>query len=169
MSAAPSVSPRVSRSAAMLRESSVSSASATPRASAAPVASGASVACPLLLTQVAAGFPSPADDYLDRPLDIAEHLIRHPEATFFLRAQGYSMTGAGIHDGDLLVVDRAAEPVHNKVAIVAVDGELTVKRLYLRAGRVVLLPENPDYEPLDVTGRDDVHVWGVVTYVVHAL
>ncbi|MDR3044183.1 MAG: translesion error-prone DNA polymerase V autoproteolytic subunit [Desulfovibrio sp.] len=145
---------------------SVSPASAAPRAS---LASGARVACPLLLTRVAAGFPSPADDYLDRPLDIAEHLIRHPEATFFLRAQGQSMTGAGIHDGDLLVVDRAVEPVHNKVAIVAVDGELTVKRLHLRAGRVVLLPENPDYEPLDITGRDDVHVWGVVTYVVHAL
>ncbi|WMW67068.1 translesion error-prone DNA polymerase V autoproteolytic subunit [Nitratidesulfovibrio liaohensis] len=145
---------------------SVSPASAAPRA---PSASGVRVACPLLLARVAAGFPSPADDYLDRPLDIAEHLIRHPEATFFLRAQGQSMIGAGIHDGDLLVVDRAVEPVHNKVAIVAVDGELTVKRLHLRAGRVVLLPENPDYEPLDVTGRDDVHVWGVVTYVVHAL
>lgn len=141
-------------------------ASAAPRA---PLASGVRVTCPLLLARVAAGFPSPADDYLDRPLDIAEHLIRHPESTFFLRAQGQSMTGAGIHDGDLLVVDRAVEPVHNKVAIVAVDGELTVKRLHLRAGRVVLLPENPDYEPLDVTGRDDVHVWGVVTYVVHAL
>ena len=139
---------------------SVSPASTAPRAP---------VSCPLLLARVAAGFPSPADDYMDRPLDIAEHLVRHPEATFFLRAQGQSMTGAGIHDGDLLVVDRAVEPVHNKVAIVAVDGELTVKRLYLRAGRVVLLPENPDYEPLDVTGRDDVHVWGVVTYVVHAL
>lgn len=135
----------------------------------APLASGVRVTCPLLLARVAAGFPSPADDYMDRPLDIAEHLIRHPEATFFLRAQGQSMIGAGIHDGDLLVVDRAVEPVHNKVAIVAVDGELTVKRLHLRGGRVVLLPENPDYEPLDVTGRDDVHVWGVVTYVVHAL
>lgn len=135
----------------------------------APAGASAPVACPLLLTRVAAGFPSPADDYLDRPLDITEHLVRHPEATFFLRAQGQSMTGAGIHDGDLLVVDRAVEPVHNKVAIVAVDGELTVKRLHLRGGRVVLLPENPDYDPLDVTGRDDVHVWGVVTYVVHAL
>ncbi len=138
-------------------------------ASPATAAPRAPVTCPLLLARVAAGFPSPADDYMDRPLDIAEHLIRHPEATFFLRAQGQSMIGAGIHDGDLLVVDRAVEPVHNKVAIVAVDGELTVKRLHLRAGRVALLPENPDYEPLDVTGRDDVHVWGVVTYVVHAL
>lgn len=124
--------------------------------------------CPLLLTRVAAGFPSPADDYMDRPLDIGEYLVRHPEATFFMRAQGESMIGAGIHDGDLLVVDRAVEPAHNRVAIVEVDGELTVKRLWLRGGRVVLAPENPEYSPLDVTGREDVRVWGVVTYVVHA-
>lgn len=123
---------------------------------------------PLPVARAATGFPSPADDHLDRPLDIAEHLVRHPEATFFLRARGRSMIGAGIHDGDLLVVDRAVDPVHGKVVIGEVNGKLIVRRLCLRGGRMLLLPENPEYAPLDVAGRDDVRIWGVVTYVVHA-
>ncbi len=87
---------------------------------------------PLYLSPVAAGFPSPADDYIDQKLDLHSHLVRNPAATFFLRAQGDSMIGAGIHDGDLLVVDRSLEAAHNRVAIVALDGELTVKRLVYR-------------------------------------
>lgn len=84
---------------------------------------------PLYLSPVKAGFPSPADDFIDRKLDLHEYLVHNEAATFFLRAQGDSMTGAGIHDGDLLIVDRSIEASHNKIVIAAIDGELTVKRL----------------------------------------
>ena len=124
---------------------------------------------PLYLTPVEAGFPSPAEDYLDRRLDLHQHLVRNEAATFFLRAHGESMLGAGIHDGDLLIVDRSIEPAHRKVVIAAVDGELTVKRLLYREGRVFLAPENPQFEPIDITESEFVHIWGVVTYVVHKL
>lgn len=124
---------------------------------------------PLYLTPVEAGFPSPAEDYVDRKLDLHEHMVRNEAATFFLRAHGDSMLGAGIYDGDLLVVDRSLEAAHNRVVIAALDGELTVKRLVRRQGRVLLVPENPDYAPVDITEHEGVHVWGVVTYAVHKL
>jgi len=121
----------------------------------------------LYLSPIEAGFPSPAEDYLDRRLDLHEHLVRNRASTFFLRAHGDSMTGAGIHDGDLLIVDRAEAAGHNKVVIAALDGELTVKRLLRRNGRVLLVPENPDYAEIDITEHEHVHIWGVVTYAVH--
>ena len=124
---------------------------------------------PLYLAPVEAGFPSPAEDYLDRRLDLHQHLVRNEAATFFLRAHGESMLGAGIHDGDLLIVDRSIEPAHRKVVIAALDGELTVKRLLYREGRVFLAPENPQFDPIDITESEFVHIWGVVTYVVHKL
>ena len=124
---------------------------------------------PLYLSPIAAGFPSPAEDHLDRRLDLHEHLVRNRASTFFLRAHGDSMTGAGIHDGDLLVVDRSEAAGHNKVVIAALDGELTVKRLLRRNGRVLLAPENPDYPEIDITEHEHVHVWGVVTYAIHKL
>ena len=124
---------------------------------------------PLYLAPVEAGFPSPAEDYLDRRLDLHQHLVRNEAATFFLRAHGESMLGAGIHDGDLLIVDRSIEPAHRKVVIAALDGELTVKRLLYREGRVFLASENPQFEPIDITESEFVHIWGVVTYVVHKL
>ena len=124
---------------------------------------------PLFLSPVKAGFPSPAEDYIDRKLDLHEYLVHNRAATFFLRAQGDSMLGAGIHDGDLLIVDRSVEASHDRVVIAALDGELTVKRLIRRKGRVLLAPENPDYPEFDITEREYVHIWGVVTYVVHKL
>lgn len=125
------------------------------------------VPLPLYLAGVQAGFPSPADDYIDRRLDLNEHLVRHPAATFFVRASGDSMRGAGIHDGDLLVVDRAEEARSGRVVIAAVNGELTVKRLDRRGERLVLAPANPDYPELDVTGNESFDIWGVVTHVIH--
>lgn len=127
------------------------------------------VGLPLYLTPVEAGFPSPAEDYLDRKLDLHQHLVRNEAATFFLRAHGESMIGAGIHDGDLLIVDRSVDAGHRKVVIAALDGELTVKRLLRREGRVYLAPENPQFDPIDITESEFVHIWGVVTYVVHKL
>ncbi|WP_300800298.1 translesion error-prone DNA polymerase V autoproteolytic subunit [uncultured Desulfovibrio sp.] len=124
---------------------------------------------PLYLAPVEAGFPSPADDYQDRKLDLHEYCVRNEAATFFVRAHGESMINAGIHDGDLLVVDRSLQAGHNRVVIAALDGELTVKRLVRRQGRVYLMPENPDYPPFDITEREHVHIWGVVSYVIHKL
>lgn len=124
---------------------------------------------PLFLSPVQAGFPSPAEDCMEGPLDLHEHLVRHKSATFFLRVSGQSMIKAGIFDGDLLVVDRIITPGHNKVVIAALDGELTVKRLVRRNGRVLLVPENPDYPEIDITEHEYVHIWGVVTYVIHKL
>ena len=118
---------------------------------------------------VSAGFPSPADDYLDQKLDLNEHLVKHPAATFFVRAIGDSMLGAGIHSGDLLVVDRSLEATSGRIVIAALDGELTVKRLREQGETVYLLPENPNYETITVKAESDFEIWGVVTAVVHAL
>ncbi|OYV47447.1 MAG: hypothetical protein B7X12_00740 [Halothiobacillus sp. 20-53-49] len=119
--------------------------------------------------RIAAGFPSPADDYADERIDLNRHLIRHKEATFFLRVQGDSMLGAGIHDGDLLIVDRAITATDGKVVIAALDGELTVKRLSIRGEVVRLVPENPAYPVIEVNQDQDLVIWGVVTNVIHAL
>ena len=124
---------------------------------------------PLYLSPVEAGFPSPADDALDKRLDLHEYLVRNEAATFFLRAHGESMLGAGIHDGDLLIVDRSLDARHGRVVIAALDGELTVKRLVRRQDRVLLMPENPAFPDIDITEREHVHIWGVVSHVIHKL
>jgi|SRR5712691_3345509 len=125
--------------------------------------------CLLVLVPVAAGYPSPADDYLDGPLDLDQYLITHPTATFFVRVAGESMRDAGIHAGDLLIVDRALTPRDGSIVIAVVNGELTVKRLSRHRGTLVLLPENPHYPPLPITETTAFEVWGVVTYVIHRL
>jgi len=126
-------------------------------------------ALPIFACGVSAGFPSPADDYLEGSLDLNEHLIRQPAATFFVRAKGDSMNGAGIHDGDLLVVDRSVDAKNGNVVIAVVNGELSVKR-YLRSGqKFSLVPENPDYSPIIINEDDDIRLWGVVTNVIHQL
>lgn len=127
------------------------------------------VMVPLYASVVSAGFTSPADDYLDRKLDLNEYLIKHPAATFFVRAAGESMLGAGIHDGDILIVDRSLEAINGKVVIAVVDGQLTVKRLAVARGRPMLLPENEQYRPIEINEGNEVIIWGVVTNVIHAL
>ena len=124
---------------------------------------------PLVQAYVPAGFPSPADDYLERKLDLNDYLVRHPAATFFVRVSGDSMTGAGIHSGDLLVVDRSLEPRNNSVVIAGVDGELTVKRMRKRGGEIHLVPDNGDYRPIEVGEETSLEIWGVVTAVIHRL
>jgi DNA polymerase V len=125
--------------------------------------------CPLFLVPVSAGYPSPADDYLDGKLDLNAYLIKHPAATFFVWVTGDSMIEARIHAGDLLIVDRALPPVDNSVVIAVVNGELTVKRLCTRGGRLCLLPSNGQYLPLQIDETTAFEVWGVVTYVIHAM
>ena len=124
---------------------------------------------PLFLSGVSAGFPSPADDYLDRKLDLNEHLIKNPAATFFVRVAGDSMTGAGINDDDILVVDRSLEPMNNSIVIAVVNGELAVKRLLKKNGHCHLVAENPHYPPLEINADTPLEIWGVVTYAIHRL
>lgn len=125
------------------------------------------VSCPLYSSHVKAGFPSPADDYIESYLDLNTRLIKHPAATFFVTASGDSMTGAGIHSGDMLIVDKSLNAMHGKIVIAAINGELTVKRLSRLKGRVQLLPENNQYQPIDITDEHDLVIWGVVTHVIH--
>lgn len=124
---------------------------------------------PLFLSEVSAGFPSPADDYLDRQLDLNEHLIKNPAATFFVRVAGDSMIGAGISDNDILIVDRSLEPASNNIVIAVVNGELTVKRLVKKDGSWCLVAENPQYPDLEIDEETPLEVWGVVTYAIHTL
>lgn len=122
---------------------------------------------PLYSSNVQAGFPSPAEDYLDKTLDLNELLITHPSATFFVRVAGDSMRGAGIFPGDILIVDRSLEATHNRIVVAIVEGEFTVKRLLLEDGYVSLAPENPAYAPLQIREGSDFQIWGVVTHVIH--
>ncbi len=122
---------------------------------------------PIYGAKVAAGFPSPADDYIEGSLDLNEHLILHPAATFFVRVSGLSMLDAGIHPDDILIVDKSIEPIHGKIVIAAIDGELTVKRLYKRDRIVRLMPENENFTPIELESESDLVIWGVVTNVIH--
>ena len=124
---------------------------------------------PFFAEAVCAGFPSPANDYLEGKLDLNEFLVKHPAATFFVRAEGDSMLGAGIHSGDILVVDRALRAVENRVVIAVVEGELTVKRLKKIKGKLCLAPDNDEYKPIEPDEENGFEIWGVVTAVIHAV
>ncbi len=116
-----------------------------------------------------AGFPSPADDYLELKLDLNSLLIKHREATFFLRVEGDSMIGAGIHSGDLIIVDRALQAQHKKVVVAVLDGELLIRRLSLQGSEVSLLAENSNYPAIVVSESTAFEIWGTVTNVIHEL
>lgn len=121
---------------------------------------------PLFASKVACGFPSPAEDYMDRPLDLNEYLIKHKAATYFCRVSGHSMEGQGIHDGDLLIVDRALEPRHGRVVVAAIAGEFTCKILDLHNHQLVAA--HPDYKPIPIQEALDVIIEGVVTHSIRA-
>jgi DNA polymerase V len=116
---------------------------------------------------IPAGFPSPASDYIDQRLDLNQYLGIHPEASFFLRVQGDSMQGAGIFDGDLLIVDRSKKAKSGQVVIAVIDGEFTVKRFYQQGGQTWLQAENPQYAPMILCEGQELEIWGVVSHVVH--
>ena len=124
---------------------------------------------PLVEPPVPAGAPGPPETYRERRLDLSKLILKHPAATFFWQVQGNSMIGAGIHSGDYLVVDRAVVPTVGRIVIAAVNGENTVKRLGYENNRALLLPENPQYQPIAVDEETGVKVWGVVTWVLHPL
>lgn len=115
------------------------------------------------------GFPSPAANYMEDTLDLNEYLVKHPSATFFVRVTGEAMIEAGIHSGDILIVDRSLEPVENKVVIAVVNGQFMVRRVRIIQGKCCLAPENDNYQPLGLDKGTDVEIWGVVTNVIHPL
>ncbi|SKA72249.1 LexA family protein [Desulfobaculum bizertense] len=124
---------------------------------------------PLYLSRISAGFPSPADDYIETALDLNEYLVANPAATFMVRVSGDSMLGAGICDGDVLIVDRSCEAVHGRIVVAVLDGELTVKRLLHKDGAFVLQPENSAYSEIRVAEEQEFCVWGVVRGVVRRM
>jgi DNA polymerase V len=126
------------------------------------------VPMPLMAFKVQAGFPSPADDYMDKKLDLNEYLITHPNSTFFVRATGESMIDAGIMEGSLLVVDKSIKPTNHKIVIAVVNEEFTVKRLKIVKGQFKLISENSNYHYDKILSENDF-IWGVVIAVINKL
>lgn len=124
---------------------------------------------PLYDSKVPAGLPSPADDSIEKQLDLNEYLIKHPSTTFLVRVSGNSMIDAGIHDNDILIVDRSITPVTGKIVVAALDGQLTVKRLHKTNEKLCLMPENKEFDPIEVREGSEIYIWGVVTNVIHSV
>jgi len=122
---------------------------------------------PLFLNKVQAGFPSPADDHVDKMISLDRHLVKNPNSTFFLKVTGDSMVEAAILPGDLMIVDRSIPAVHGKIVIASINDELTVKRLYQKNGQIKLIPENKNYAPIIIENEAELKIWGVVTNVIH--
>ena len=122
---------------------------------------------PMFLDSVSAGFPSPATDYMENKLDLNEYLVRHPAATFIVKANGPSMIEAGILSGDLLIVDRSLTPNNENIVIASVFGDLTVKKLRKKGSALFLVSANNEYSSIEVREEMECFIWGVVTYVIH--
>ena len=121
---------------------------------------------PLFSTRISAGLPTYGDDYVDRTLDLND-LVKHPDSTFLVKVEGDSMINAGIHEGDILIVDRAVEPMNNNVVVASLNGEMTVKKLKIKGTEVFLMPENPKYEPIEIRPLTEFRIEGVVSFVIH--
>ncbi len=132
-----------------------------------PLVKRTSLSLPLVSASVEAGFPSPADDHMERGIDLNEELIRNPAATFMVRVKGDSMRDAGIHAGDVLIVDKSLSPSDRKIVVAMIDGNFTLKRFRNRNGRVTLEAENPDFQPIEVMDGQELTIFGVVTYIIH--
>jgi DNA polymerase V len=124
---------------------------------------------PFISGGIKAGFPSPAADFDESKISLDNVLVKNREATFYAKASGTSMIGAGIDDGDIMVIDRSLEPQNNKIAICLIDGEFTVKRIKIEKDAVYLMPENNNYQPIKVTDENELVIWGIVTYVIKNL
>jgi DNA polymerase V len=131
------------------------------------VVAGSELRVPYVGSQIVAGFPSPAEDYLEKMLDLNRTVIKNPSATFFGRVKGSSMRDAGVDSGDLLVIDKSLRYREDALAVCFINGEFTLKKIKRdRGGRVWLMPANPDYEPIPVPDEAEFMVWGIVTYVI---
>lgn len=126
-----------------------------------------SLRLPLVAAKVEAGFPSPADDHLERSIDLNEELIRNPAATFFVRVKGDSMRDAGIHAGDVLIIDRSVAPTDRQIVVAMIDGEFTVKRLRKQHGKILLEAANPAFQSIEVGEDQELTIWGAVTHIIH--
>ena len=120
----------------------------------------------LLTVIISAWYPSPADDFKQNRISIDQEIIKNKEATFYARVEGESMQGAGINNGDLLVIDKSIPPEDKKIAVCFIDGEFTVKRLKVKKDCILLIAENPKYKPIKVTSDNQLIIWGIVTYVI---
>ena len=118
---------------------------------------------------ISAGFPSPADDFKEVRISLDNELVKNKEATFYAKVSGDSMIGAGLDDGDLLVIDRSLSPENGKIAICFIDGEFTVKRIIKRKNKIYLKPENKNYKPIEINEESELVVWGIVTYIIKAI
>lgn len=125
-----------------------------------------SISLPYVESGISAGFPSPADDFLDLSIDLNKELVKNASSTFYGRVKGDSMKDAGINNGDLLIIDKSLEPQNGKVAVCFIDGEFTVKRIKIEADTIWLIAENKDYQPIKVTAENDFLIWGIVVYSI---
>ena len=128
-----------------------------------------SLSVDLYTTSINAGFPSPAEDHMESSLDLNQHLIKHPSATFYVYARGDSMISSGIHDGDMLVVDRSLETKNDSIVVAIINGEFTVKSISKINGKLYLIPHNTNYNPIEITEEMDFEIWGVVTHSIHSV
>lgn len=124
---------------------------------------------PLFSSKVAAGCPTSTDDHIETHINLQDYLIKNATTTFLVRASGQSMIGAGIHENDLLIVDRSLLPTHGKIVIAAVDGQLTVKRLHQKNNQLFLMPENKKFKPIKMTPENEMLILGIVTNVIHTV
>lgn len=124
---------------------------------------------PYVKSGISAGFPSPADDFLEGSIDLNKELIKNPSATFYGRVRGDSMINAGLNDGDLIIIDRSLEPRDNKIAVCYIDGDFTVKRIKITDCAVYLVAENKKYKPIKVTADDEFTIWGIVITVIKSV
>ena len=124
---------------------------------------------PFISSGIKAGFPSPAADFDENKISLDNVLVKNRETTFYAKASGTSMIGAGIDDGDILVIDRSIEPQDNKIAICLIDGEFTVKRIKVEKDCIYLIPENNNFQPIKVTEENELIIWGIVTYVIKSI
>ena len=122
-----------------------------------------------LYNSIAAGFPSPAEDHMESSLDLNQHLIKHPSATFYVYARGDSMVSAGISDGDMLIVDRSLEATNDSIVVAIINGEFTVKSISKVNEHLYLMPHNTSYNPIKITEEMDFEIWGVVTHSIHSV
>ena len=133
-----------------------------------PISVRSKIKLPFYVSRVNAGFPSPAEDYIEKFLDLNEHLIEKPAATFFVRVNGDSMKDIGIRSGDLLIIDRSKTAKNNSIVLAVINGEFTVKRLLKRNGKILLKPENSEFKSLEIIDGMDFEIWGVVVHAIHS-
>lgn len=134
-----------------------------------PVGGTSELSIPFIENTISAGFPSPAEDYLESGIDLNRELIRHPSTTFFGRVKGDSMSGAGIMEGDILVIDKSLEAKDGDVAVCFIDGEFTLKSIHREQNIILLVPANEKYKPIKVTADNDFLIWGIVTSIIRKI